>query len=157
MVLKFKQKADGVPVEIDVEQPDGTVKTINLFLATNENNLTEIMDKASRIQDEAKDIMKRYPALNNGIDDIEENDVHGLKEIITGATELIRKNYDDLFGEGTFDKLSSAGLGLIKLMPLLDELSISVFEEAKKEADKANKESDKRKAELLMKAKKKRK
>lgn len=154
MVLKFKQKVDGVPVEIDVEQADGTVETVNLFLATNENNLTEIMDKASRVQDEAKDIMKRYPALTNEVD---ENDVNGLKEIIAGATEFIRKNYDDLFGEGTFNKLSNAGLGLIKLMPLLDELSTSVFEEAKKEADKANKESDKRKAALLMKAKKKRK
>lgn len=154
MVLKFKQKVDGIPLEIEVDQLDGSVKTVNLFVATDEQSLLEIMETANTIKDDNQKIKEKYPALNREVDD---EDLDSFKEVISGVTEIFKHNYDELFGAGTYDRLTDAGLSLFKLIPLLDDLADAVAGELQSMTAENKKKSDKRKADLLIKNKKKQK
>lgn len=154
MVLKFEEQVDGIPLEISVKQTDGSNKVIPLFVATDENSLVELIDKSDATKNKAKKIIAKYPALSNDIDD---DDMDQLKEAIKGATELMRENYDEMFGKGTYQELADAGLGLMKLIPLLSDLTDGLSEELEKVLNENKNKSDKRKAERLIKNKKKRK
>jgi len=96
----------------------------------------------------------KYPALNKQIDD---EDIEGFREVVKGATELVKANYDELFGEGTYNKLSEAGLGLLKLIPLLTDLTDGLTEELESKVAENQKKANKRRADLLIKNKKKQK
>lgn len=154
MVLRFEQKVDGIPLEVAVQQRDGSEKLVSLFVATDEKSLVELLDKSNEIKVKTKEISKKYPVLETGIED---ENTEQLKEAIQGATELVKANYDDLFGEGTYQKLSEAGLGLLKLIPLLDKLADGVSEEIENEQSENTKQSNDRKAQRLIRNKKKRK
>lgn len=154
MVLRFEQKVDGIPLEVAVQQRDGSEKLVSLFVATDEKSLVELLDKSNEIKVKTEEISKKYPVLGTGIED---ENTEQLKEAIQGATELVKANYDDLFGEGTYQKLSEAGLGLLKLIPLLDKLADGVSEEIENEQSENTKQSNDRKAQRLIRNKKKRK
>lgn len=154
MVLRFEQKVDGIPLEVAVQQRDGSEKLVSLFVATDEKSLVELLDKSNEIKVKTEEISKKYPVLGTGIED---ENTEQLKEAIQGATELVKANYDDLFGEGTYQKLSEAGLGLLKLIPLLDKLADGVSEEIENEQSENTKKSNDRKAQRLIRNKKKRK
>lgn len=154
MVLKFKQKVDGIPLEVEVDQLDGSIKTVKLFVATNEQSLLELMEMANTIKNETQETKEKYPALNH---DVNEEDLGSMKEVVSGVTEIIKNNYDKLFGAGAYDQLSAAGLGLLKLIPLLDELTDAVGQELQSMTAENKKKSDKRKADLLIKNKNKQK
>lgn len=154
MVLKFQQEVDGIPLEVAVKQLDGTNKIVSLFISTDAESIADLMDKTDSIKAKAEELKVKYPALNKPIDD---EDVEGFREVIKGATELVKANYDELFGEGTYDELSESGLGLLKLIPLLTDLTDGLTEELESKFAENQKKSDKRKADLLIKNKKKQK
>lgn len=150
-VIKFQEERDGIPMEVDVKQPDGKLQTVSLFFATDENALTGLFNKVNKVQADIKDIQAKYPALNEELSD---QDMEQFQQAITGASELVKVNYDEIFGEGTYQRLSDAGLGFLKLIPLLDKMTGAIAERLEEMGTEQKQNSQKTKAELLIKKKK---
>lgn len=153
--LKFNQSADVIPLEINVEQMDGSSKIVSLSISTNTDSLVELVEKINSINDEAKNIAAKYPVLKKK--DFDGDNIAEVKEANEGVLEWYRIQYDALFGEGSYQKLYDAGLGLMKLAPLLEDLTDGISEEVQLKITESQKKSNKRKADLLIKNKKKQK
>lgn len=153
--LKFEEKVDGIPVIIDVKQTNGDVKTVDLFFATNDQSLIDLTEKAQQINEKTKEISKKYPALGKELAEIDDDDFEANRELIKGLAEAVKLNYDEMFGEGTYNRLADAGLGVKTLLPKLEVISGAIKDQLDSENEETKKQSAKRKAERLIKNKKK--
>lgn len=154
-ILEFNQQADVIPLAINVEQLDGTSKIVSLSVSTNTDSIVELMEKVNSINSEAKNFVAKYPALSKK--EFDDANIEEFKEANEGISEWYKLQYDALFGEGAYQKLYDAGLGVIKLVPLLEDLTEGIGEELQNKVAENQKKSDKRKADLLIKNKKKQK
>ncbi|MGR3742113.1 hypothetical protein [Companilactobacillus sp. DQM5] len=150
--LNFKAQQEGIPFNVEVEQMNGSTKLVQVFLKTDENSLIELMNKANEINEKTKDISKKYPAIN---EELSEDNVEKIEEAVKGVTEFVKTNYDELFGEGSYQKFVDAGLSLRKLIPLLDDMSEAATKQLEEDNKESKKKSDKKKANALINKKKK--
>lgn len=153
--LEFNQQADVIPLHINVEQLDGSNKIVSLSVSTNTDSIVELIEKVNSINSESKNFVAKYPALSK--EKFDDANVEEFKEANEGISEWYRLQYDTLFGEGAYQKLYDAGLGVMKLVPLLEDLTDGIGEELQSKVDENRKKSAKRKADLLIKNKKKQK
>lgn len=158
MALRFTEDASVIPIEIEVNGADGNKELITLKFNTDEDSLVQLIKRQEAYKENIKELNKKHPIIDRvDPENISDESADDISEYIEVAKEVLRDNYDSIFGEGTFDKLYGAGLGAAKLIPLLDQITDSLTDELSKQASKTQKESEKIKAARLIKNKKKQK
>ncbi|MCG4280858.1 hypothetical protein [Lacticaseibacillus saniviri] len=152
MTKVFKVEQSGIPVDIESIQPDSTIETVHLLLRTDETSLLELAGKAKGVQQEIENLAKDYPILNKNIADFDDESIKDYSELFNVLGQSLKINYDNLFGEGTYDKLRAANLSRIQLFSILPDVNEYLTDELKKRSMQEEKRAKQKMDKYLKKA-----
>jgi hypothetical protein len=146
MTEVIRIKRQGLPIDIAVETPNGADKVIHLFFEGSAEKMTDMIDRQHEIEAVADKIGEKYPQLKNDWENLSDDDAPTL---LAGVSELMEEAYDLLFGEGTYKRLTEAGLGIADLVPLFDQLKDKAIGYTEHLADRLEHKSQQRKDKVL--------
>lgn len=142
--MKFDIKRSGFDVVIG---------EVNFFFSTSEDNLLRLIDWEEISGNQMRLIDDELGKFN--LENMEEPEE--FKQALNVAKSKVKMLYDDLLGEGSFDKLYAAYPDLIQLYTVYQDVLNGVLEEMEKIATENKKKSSLKVEKLKEKAAKKKK
>lgn len=140
-----------VPVGVRDKQDPTKIHEFELTTDISDTVLQVAQEHNKEIQKELEDIQKKYVEIIG--DELDENN---FKVALDGITEMIRLRFDDDFGVGKYDEISSVGGGnsFVNMLELYQRASEYVGDRLAEKFANITKKSANKKAKYFKKHKK---